>query len=782
MSNVLHPAASTLEVHSPYRWKPPNAAARILIDVGATNADDVGCMALQLDDKTVWTAVATGTGAGAWAAVATAAELGAALAARNMIAGTGLTGGGTLAADRTFAVSYGSGAGTAAQGNDSRLSDARTPTAHASTHATAGTDPVSPSSIGATPDRGVCWRNEITTGLTLGTTQPLSLADSIFVGKSVQATPNIMSTTPTSGVAAGSFSTSGAEAGTSTAQGGLGSSAASGQPYNSTDFPGYRRTRVAILKIDDDDLMLSDIVPATTGADAMAPVYGYLSFRSDLGTNAKWRLWFYYRRNADGLEVSVTPTVSVVSCKLYIIEVIALSQLPGLALLGMAISGQLPAEVFFGSVAGSVCQGNDSRLSDSRNPTPVTTTAGFTQPAPNATVTVSMTSTLGLLVNRAFSIVSSFYNCDSITDSTHAVFRRTGVDGEAATGATIAGGSSVLFAGGLNFRVTNPTAGAVTWVVPACAYQILDRVIGRPGAGGGGGGSGGGGGFGAATVGTGGGGGGGGAGGSGASSEMFPCITVVVGETLTITAGTGGAGGAGGAAGAAGGGGGVGGAGSTGTATAVQGSTSGNLVIIAQGVSQLGAPGGNNASSAGGAGTGTTVGTAGVGGAAPTVKYGTRSNPGSLGPNGGVGGTTAGGNGGTGATNSANTSAYNGDSVAAKSGTVGGTGASGTFGGGGGGAAGGNGGVGDDYQYISGLGPVSTDGQGGGGGRGGNGTTNANLSAGAGGQPGTYGRGGGGGGGGAGGGSILTTGGVGTAAGAGAKGSDGAVMLEGRFA
>lgn len=62
--------------------------------------------------------------------------------ARQVIAGTGLTGGGTLGADRTLAVAYGTSAGTAAQGDDSRLSDARTPTSHAATHAAAGSDPV----------------------------------------------------------------------------------------------------------------------------------------------------------------------------------------------------------------------------------------------------------------------------------------------------------------------------------------------------------------------------------------------------------------------------------------------------------------------------------------------------------------------------------------------------------------------------------------------------------------------------------------------------------------
>lgn len=48
--------------------------------------------------------------------------------ATTISAGAGLTGGGDLSTNRTLAVSYGTTAGTAVEGNDSRLSDTRTPT------------------------------------------------------------------------------------------------------------------------------------------------------------------------------------------------------------------------------------------------------------------------------------------------------------------------------------------------------------------------------------------------------------------------------------------------------------------------------------------------------------------------------------------------------------------------------------------------------------------------------------------------------------------------------
>lgn len=84
------------------------------------------------------------------AAARTTADAALVPSTRTVSAGTGLTGGGDLTANRTLAPDFGTGAGKVTQGNDSRLSDARTPTAHASTHAPGGTDPVPTVGFG-------CW-------------------------------------------------------------------------------------------------------------------------------------------------------------------------------------------------------------------------------------------------------------------------------------------------------------------------------------------------------------------------------------------------------------------------------------------------------------------------------------------------------------------------------------------------------------------------------------------------------------------------------------------------
>lgn len=62
--------------------------------------------------------------------------------ARTISAGTGLLGGGDLSADRSLAPDFGTGAGKVVQGNDPALTNPRTPTAHAATHKSGGTDPI----------------------------------------------------------------------------------------------------------------------------------------------------------------------------------------------------------------------------------------------------------------------------------------------------------------------------------------------------------------------------------------------------------------------------------------------------------------------------------------------------------------------------------------------------------------------------------------------------------------------------------------------------------------
>jgi hypothetical protein len=60
----------------------------------------------------------------------------------SITAGTGLTGG-TITTSGTIAANFGTAAGTVCQGNDSRLSNARTPTAHAASHQNGGGDEIS---------------------------------------------------------------------------------------------------------------------------------------------------------------------------------------------------------------------------------------------------------------------------------------------------------------------------------------------------------------------------------------------------------------------------------------------------------------------------------------------------------------------------------------------------------------------------------------------------------------------------------------------------------------
>lgn len=81
--------------------------------------------------------------------------------ARTVTAGTGLTGGGDLTANRTLAADFGTGAGKVCEGDDARLSDARTPTAHnhAASNITSGTLAIARIPTGTTSST-VCIGND----------------------------------------------------------------------------------------------------------------------------------------------------------------------------------------------------------------------------------------------------------------------------------------------------------------------------------------------------------------------------------------------------------------------------------------------------------------------------------------------------------------------------------------------------------------------------------------------------------------------------------------------
>ncbi len=214
--------------------------------------------------------------------------------------------------------------------------------------------------------KGSAW-TLLSEAITTGTAQPLLVADATMAGKVAGGSA---ASGGTAGIIAGSFASSGAETGTSSAQAGLGSTAASGQPYNVSDFPGqHLYGRCQIRQKDGDEITLGTVLSTAAAADQDAEVYGYLAYRSDAAADAKWRLWWYYRRSADGFETPFTPTTSISTCKLFGPEVFAIGDLPVGAGLGQVVAGQSAAAIVFGGVGdiqpvGAAAAGATGKVAD----------------------------------------------------------------------------------------------------------------------------------------------------------------------------------------------------------------------------------------------------------------------------------------------------------------------------------------------------------------------------------------------------------------------------------
>lgn len=210
----------------------------------------------------------------------------------------------------------------------------------------------------------------LTSTLTSGTSQPLSLADALFTGYSPGGS---IAGAGVLGVVAISFANVGDETGTGVGQGGFGSAPSLNQPYNETDFPGQHEVNCQFTKTDGSAVLLQDIVAVPPVGQGGQEVEAYLSYRSDLGANLKWRLWFYYHRTSDGFHVSFTPDISLTNTNLFAPIVGTLATVPVGSGLGKvsgspSASGVIPGTVSdIQPVGTAAAAGASGRFADAQH-------------------------------------------------------------------------------------------------------------------------------------------------------------------------------------------------------------------------------------------------------------------------------------------------------------------------------------------------------------------------------------------------------------------------------
>jgi hypothetical protein len=175
------------------------------------------------------------------------------------------------------------------------------------------------------------------------TNNPIMLPDSTFSGESAGGSTV---GNGTEGITAGSFANTGAETGTGSNQGGLGTAT----PYPAVDWGDPTDRIVELQKQDGDQIGAIELDNTVTGDDAAAPVFGFLSYRSDASSNQKWRIYLYYI-DSTGAYVPLSPNQTINNVHIRAKKVFQLQNLPVAALSGKTTVGQSLANLVIGNGA-----------------------------------------------------------------------------------------------------------------------------------------------------------------------------------------------------------------------------------------------------------------------------------------------------------------------------------------------------------------------------------------------------------------------------------------------
>lgn len=343
---------------------------------------------------------------------------------RLVSAGDGLLGGGSLAADRSFAVDFGTGATQVRPGNDNAYTNARTPTAHAESHEDGGSDEIDVTglagvlaqpqragviaatggdlAVGAIADGEVLVRSGtsvISTALPVGDITAVTAGDGLTGGGTTGAVSlavSLSDATPSTVVGAGTASSPGVSTSTARADhthshGSQGGGVA--HVLASTGVHGFmshqESTKLAAIEPGANAVAAgTGLTSAGTGSITLAADFGSAAGKVTEGNDSR----LTNDRTASGIRTATT-IVSVASSAApsagQILVATSTSAAEwqdapsgggggsgdiegvtaGTGLSGGGTTGTVTLNVVYGTGSGTAAQGNDARLSDARTPT-----------------------------------------------------------------------------------------------------------------------------------------------------------------------------------------------------------------------------------------------------------------------------------------------------------------------------------------------------------------------------------------------------------------------------